>query len=101
MSWLLRRIGHDVSVARTVRDAVAEARQTPFDLLISDIGLPDGTGWDVIGQMPRRDMPAIALTGFGMEQDVARSLAAGFTEHLTKPVNFQKLEAVIHTLAEE
>ena len=101
MSWLLRRIGHDVSVARTVRDAVAEARRTPFDLLISDIGLPDGTGWDVIGQMPRRDMPAIALTGFGMEQDVARSLAAGFTEHLTKPVNFQKLEAVIHTLAEE
>jgi CheY-like chemotaxis protein len=51
--------------------------------------------------MPRRDMPAIALTGFGMEQDVARSLAAGFTEHLTKPVNFQKLEAVIHTLAVE
>jgi signal transduction histidine kinase/ActR/RegA family two-component response regulator len=99
MSWLLRRIGHEVSVARTVRDAIAEANRTPFDLLISDIGLPDGTGWDVIRQMPRRDMPAIALTGFGMEQDVARSLAAGFTEHLTKPVNFQKLEAVIHTLA--
>ena len=101
MSWLLRRIGHDVSVARTVRDAVAEARRDAFDLLISDIGLPDGTGWDVIAQRPRSDIPAIALTGFGMEQDVARSLAAGFTEHLTKPVNFQKLEAVIHTLAEE
>jgi CheY-like chemotaxis protein len=49
--------------------------------------------------MPRRDIPAIALTGFGMEHDVARSLEAGFTEHLTKPVNFQKLEAVISTLS--
>jgi signal transduction histidine kinase len=99
MSWLLKRGGHDVKVAHNVADAVAMGAAAHFDLLISDIGLPDGTGLDVIRQMPRRDIPAIALTGFGMEHDVARSLEAGFTEHLTKPVNFQKLEAVISTLS--
>jgi CheY-like chemotaxis protein len=100
MAWLLKRGGHDVRVAHNVADAVAlAAPPAHFDLLISDIGLPDGTGLDVIRQMPRRDIPAIALTGFGMEHDVARSLEAGFSEHLTKPVNFQKLEAVISTLS--
>jgi PAS domain S-box-containing protein len=99
MTWLLKRHGHDVRVAGSVRHALTEAGRGEIDLLISDIGLPDGTGLDVIRQLPRRGIPAIALTGFGMENDVAASLEAGFTEHLTKPVNFQKLEAVIHTLA--
>jgi PAS domain S-box-containing protein len=99
MTWLLKRHGHDVRVAGSVRHALTEAGRGEIDLLISDIGLPDGTGLDVIRQLPRRGIPAIALTGFGMENDVAASLEAGFTEHLTKPVNFQKLEAVIHTLS--
>jgi PAS domain S-box-containing protein len=99
MTWLLKRHGHDVRVAGTVRHALTEADRGEIDLLISDIGLPDGTGLDVIRQLPHRGIPAIALTGFGMENDVAASLEAGFTEHLTKPVNFQKLEAVIHTLS--
>lgn len=101
MTWLLKRHGHEVRVAGTVQDAVTEAGRAEVDLLISDIGLPDGTGLDVIRRMPRKGIPAIALTGFGMENDVARSLEAGFTEHLTKPVNFQKLEAVIMTLSRE
>ena len=99
MTWLLRRHGHDVRVAGSVRHALDEAARGEIDLLISDIGLPDGTGLDVIRQLPRPGIPAIALTGFGMENDVAASLKAGFTEHLTKPVNFQKLEAVILTLS--
>ena len=99
MTWLLKRHGHQVRVAGSVRDAIDEAGRADVDLLISDIGLPDGTGLDVIRQMPRKGIPAIALTGFGMENDVARSLEAGFTEHLTKPVNFQKLEAVITSLS--
>jgi PAS domain S-box-containing protein len=99
MTWLLKRHGHEVRVAGSVRDALDEAGRGEIDLLISDIGLPDGTGLDVIRRMPRKGIPAIALTGFGMENDVARSLDAGFTEHLTKPVNFQKLEAVIMTIA--
>ena len=99
MARLLQGHGHEVRLAEGVTSALAVAEQEPIDLLISDIGLPDGTGLDVIRQMPRPGIPAIALTGFGMENDVAASLAAGFTEHLTKPVNFQKLEAVIHTLS--
>ncbi|HYE18078.1 MAG TPA: response regulator, partial [Tepidisphaeraceae bacterium] len=99
MALLLRRQGHHVTVASSVRAALDAAHGEPFDLLISDIGLPDGTGLDVIRQMPRKGMPAIALTGFGMEQDVAASRQAGFHEHLTKPVNFRKLEAAISTVA--
>jgi len=99
MTWLLKRHGHEVRVAGSVRHALTEADRGEIDLLISDIGLPDGTGLDVIRQLPKRGIPAIALTGFGMENDVAASLEAGFTEHLTKPVNFQKLEAVIHTIS--
>jgi CheY-like chemotaxis protein len=99
MTWLLRRNGHEVTVAHTVRRAVSEAQKGSFDLLISDIGLPDGSGLDVIDRMPRPLIPAIALTGFGMEQDVARSRAAGFQEHLTKPVDYQKLHAVLTSIA--
>jgi DNA-binding response OmpR family regulator len=98
MTWLLRRNGHEVTVAHTVRRAVSEAQRGAFDLLISDIGLPDGSGLDLIGQMPAPRIPAIALTGFGMEQDVARSRAAGFQEHLTKPVDYQKLHAVLTSI---
>jgi CheY-like chemotaxis protein len=67
-----------------------------FNLLLSDIGLPDGTGIDLIRQVRERStIPAIALTGFGMDQDITRYKEAGFDAHLTKPVNFQKLEMLI------
>jgi CheY-like chemotaxis protein len=65
-----------------------------FDVLVSDIGLPDGTGIDLIRAVREKlckRMPAVALTGFGMDEDINRTREAGFDEHLTKPINFARL----------
>ena len=98
MARLLERDGYCVDVATSVAAALDAAHATPepFDLLISDIGLPDGTGLDLMQQLlQRRPIKGIALSGFGMEEDVKRSRAAGFSEHLTKPVNLQRLQTAI------
>lgn len=101
MSRLLKNLGHRVTVADTVSGALAIVGTDTFDVLLSDIGLPDGTGIDLIRQIRlHSNLPAIALTGFGMEEDVAKCREAGFDDHLTKPVNFQKLEGVIRQLAQ-
>lgn len=98
MSSLLRLRGHEVRHAAGVSAAMGIARAEKFDLLISDIGLPDGSGIDVVRQTAMRGVPSIALTGYGSDEDVARCRAAGFDHHLTKPVNFEKLEAAIRHL---
>jgi CheY-like chemotaxis protein len=70
-----------------------------FDLLICDIGLPDGTGHDVIKQLLlTRKFPAIALSGFGMAEDIKKSKDSGFHEHLTKPVSIQQLKSAIDNI---
>ena len=74
-------------------------RTEDFDLLISDIGLPDRSGYDLMREVrSSRRLPGIALSGFGTEQDVNESRAAGFSEHLTKPINFEQLEKAIQNL---
>ncbi len=101
MKW-----GHTVSTANTLgsaldtfRAGVDQSCPASFDLLISDIGLPDGSGLELIRRLhelyPHDPVRAIALSGFGMEEDVKKSREAGFYAHLTKPVDFQKLQAVI------
>src|SRR5205085_451162 len=102
MARLLHKLGHDVTTAHTMSEALAAYdRAGGTDLLISDIGLPDGSGLELIRALQSRpdvrDRPVrgIALSGFGMEDDVRKSKDAGFFEHLTKPINFQKLEAAI------
>ena len=100
MTRLLRGLGHRVTGATTVATAAAAARQDGFDLIISDLGLPDGSGLDVMREVRERYAGrAIALTGYGMESDVAASREAGFTEHLTKPVDLAALEAAIRKVA--
>jgi two-component system CheB/CheR fusion protein len=106
MAELLRALGHEVRVAGTVAAGLATAAATleageGIDLVISDLGLPDGTGMDLMRELATRyGLRGIALSGYGTEEDVRRSLAAGFSRHLTKPVNFQALEAVIHEATE-
>ncbi|CAH2910950.1 MAG: Two-component system sensor histidine kinase [uncultured Paraburkholderia sp.] len=96
MGQLIRTLGHDVTTVGRVDDALAATQLQTFDLVISDVGLPDGTGLDFIkAYRERSDVPAVALTGFGTDEDVRRCLAAGFTSHLTKPVNFAQLETMI------
>ena len=96
MKRLLSRRGYSVHAASTMNDALRTAESARFDVLISDIGLPDGSGLQLMRELAaRRPIKGIALTGFGMEEDVERSLAAGFVEHLTKPINVDQLQAVL------
>ena len=92
---LLLRRGHSVETAHNVRSALEAAGRDPFDLVISDLGLPDGTGGELMTKLRPFGMRGIAISGFGMSDDVARSLVAGFAEHLVKPLTLEKLDAAI------
>ncbi len=98
LSRLLRREHHEVTTADCVSAALeaADIARDAFDLIISDLGLPDGNGLDLMRILQsRKPYPAIALTGFGMDDDVRRTRDAGFRIHLTKPIDFRALEAAI------
>ena len=97
MSQLLRAFGYEVRTAGTVASALELAGSEDFDLILSDLGLPDGSGLDVICGVHKQHphLKGIALSGFGMDEDIARSHQAGFIEHVTKPVNFDELRRVI------
>ncbi len=98
---LLRKAGYAVLTATSVASATATAEREPFDLLISDLGLPDGSGFDVMELVrKKRGVPGIAMSGYGMDDDLRRSREAGFTEHLVKPVDVPQLIAAIERVAE-
>lgn len=98
-SMALRRHGYEVITANNVESALAVAQDQRFDVLVSDIGLPDGSGIDLIRHLSRqRAIRGIALTGFGAEEDVRRSRRAGFSDHLTKPVGVRQLLQAIDRL---
>ena len=91
---LLQKRGHRVRTATTVATGVAALREEEFEVLISDIGLPDGSGHELMKQA-REIQPSVrgvALSGFGMEEDLRRSEQAGFEIHLTKPIDINTLE---------
>ena len=93
---LLVRRGHLVAAAHNVHSAMEAAARNSFDLLISDIALPDGTGTELMTYLRAMSpLPGIAISGFGMNGDVQKSLDAGFIEHLVKPVKMENLEAAI------
>ena len=97
---LLDGSGHHVRTAETVHAALAAADAEPVDIVVSDLGLPDGTGFELMRQLVQRHhLKGIALSGFGTDQDVARSREAGFACHLTKPVDFHRLEEAIERVA--
>jgi signal transduction histidine kinase len=93
---LLVRRGHLVAATHNVRSAMEAAVRNKFDLLISDIALPDGSGLDLMMQLRViSKIPGIAISGFGNNGDIERSLQAGFSEHLIKPIKLENLEAAI------
>ncbi len=99
MKRMLERHGYEITVAHSAEQAVEKVRAEEFDLLISDIGLPDRSGYDLMREVRlNNDLPGIALSGFGSEQDVNQAREAGFAEHLTKPVSFERLEKTIQSL---
>ena len=100
LARLLERLNYRVVTAATVRSARTAATDPSLNILVSDIGLPDGTGFELMNSLRERFVgKAIALTGYGMDEDVKQSEMAGFTRHLTKPVNFEKLHEFIEELA--
>jgi CheY-like chemotaxis protein len=102
MLWLLLAgSSYAVKSAGDAATALELAAQEPFDLLISDIGLPDKTGYELMKQIRESySMKGIALTAYGMEEDIRKSQEAGFSEHLVKPVELSRLnEAIRRVLA--
>ena len=96
MSRLLSRLGYTVEAAGTCAAALELAGAQSFDLVISDLGLPDGNGLELMRRLLERGpIRGIALTGFGMDEDVKETRAAGFVHHLTKPVSVEDLESAI------
>jgi CheY-like chemotaxis protein len=92
---VLEARGHEVTTAERLSDALQAATGRDLDLVISDIQLPDGTGLELMRQLGGHGVPGIAMSGYGSEEDVKASLEAGFSQHLTKPVDVSKLEAAI------
>jgi PAS domain S-box-containing protein len=93
---VLQQMGHEVETASTVATACQKLREKKFDVIFSDIGLPDGSGFDFI--KAARELcqtPAVALTGYGMAEDIDKCLRAGFEEHLTKPIDIDRLEKTL------
>ena len=96
LTGLLGHFGHSISAADTVESALAFLRAKRFDAIVSDLGLPDGSGCDVIRAAKRqRDLAGVALTAQGEEDDIVRGREAGFDYHLTKPVDFAELRTVL------
>jgi signal transduction histidine kinase len=95
LTSLLRRRGYQVKSALTFQSAIELSAQEEFDVLISDLGLPDGSGIDLIQKLASKPPLGIALTGFGMEKDIRKSREAGFHHHLVKPIDLNKLDSLI------
>ncbi|MDQ6860155.1 MAG: ATP-binding protein [Verrucomicrobiota bacterium] len=97
---ILEHAGYVVQHAASLAQARQLADERRFDVLVSDVGLPDGSGLELMRALKERGLSGIALSGFGMDDDRAASLAAGFSEHLTKPVDWPQLrEAIERVLA--
>ncbi len=97
LARMLRRRHHQVQTATCLKEAADAAESTRFDLILSDVGLPDGSGYDVMRRLHalQPHCKGIALSGYGMEADVNNSAAAGFDVHLIKPVDVRTLLAAI------
>ncbi|MEM6562632.1 MAG: ATP-binding protein, partial [Planctomycetota bacterium] len=96
MGRLLRKFGHEVTTVGSVASALEAIGAGAFDVLISDIGLPDGTGFDLIRQVPEPlRQRSIAVSGFGAPGDLRESASAGFREHLVKPITLEALNAAV------
>jgi len=96
LSRLLTKSGHEVVTADSAQKALKILKDRRFDALISDIGLPETSGYELMRQAKeRQSLKGIALSGLGMDDDVKRSIEAGFDHHLTKPINFQELQSVL------
>ena len=102
LRFMLEELGHTVLVADTMAKALRDVPAANCDVLISDIGLPDGDGWELLARLDLpRPIYAIAMSGFGMSSDRVRSKAVGYRHHLVKPMELEQLESILSSAAEE
>ena len=102
MTRYLEAMGHIVVVARTMAEALARLPEAECDVLISDIGLPDGDGWELLNSVRlHRPLYAIAMSGFGMNSDRIKSKAVGYRHHLLKPFDPTELSKALDEAAHE
>lgn len=101
LQLMLRSESHNVEVAHNMTAALEKIYQDSFDILVCDLGLPDGSGLDLMRtlRVQGRAVPGIALSGYGQESDVRQSQEAGFAAHLIKPVEMERLLATLHRIA--
>ena len=103
MARLLTREGHDVEAvgscmaARHAAKAAGKEGASPFQVLISDLGLPDGNGFDVIREIKAQfpEINAVAVSGYGTDEDLRKSAEAGFKHHLVKPIGIDTLRRAL------
>lgn len=102
LTFMLQELGHTVITADSMSRALRDVPAANCDVLISDIGLPDGDGWQLLARL---DLPkpvyAIAMSGFGMTADRLRSKAVGYRHHLVKPMGLEQLDSILQDAAAE
>jgi PAS domain S-box-containing protein len=102
---LLVRRKYHVKAASSVGAAIEASRDYAFDVLVTDIGLPDGNGVELFQQLKQikehQAVYAIALSGYGMDEDISRSISAGFAHHITKPVEFAQLHRCLKEISQK
>lgn len=102
LASMLEGLGHTVVVADSMGSALRAAARSGCDVLLSDIGLPDGDGWELLNRLNLpRPMYAIAMSGYGTLSDRNRSKAAGYRHHLVKPMELEQLESILYSVAVE
>jgi CheY-like chemotaxis protein len=100
LARLLDHFGHKISAADSTHSALQFLQSKTFDVILSDISLPDGSGYEVVSQAKQKQaVKAVALTGFDREEDIRRGKEAGFDFHLSKPVDFHELRTVLNQVS--
>lgn len=105
LTLLLKSWGHEVASASTMCEALEHLPGQRYDVLISDIGLPDGNGWQMMDRLRELHGPsvrcAIAMSGYGMGTDLEKSRAAGYRHHLIKPMDLDQLDQLLLQVTRE
>ena len=100
LSRLLTHFGHEISLADGAQNALNAIESEEFDVVLCDIALPDGNGYDVVVEAKRKGaVKAVAISGFGARDDIERGKKAGFDFYLAKPVDFHELRTVLGQIA--
>lgn len=103
IKMFLETQGHSVETALDMKSALKLAPKTKFDVLISDIGLPDGDGWELMRKLRNQipNLKGIAMSGYGMRADLEKSKQAGFEGHIIKPFGPVELNAALKKVLDE